>query len=171
MHSESPQQASQASEAAPAELLHHIIQYQSAQRPSAAALWWEGRSSTFAALQDATLRIAGRLATTGNAGDRIAVLGWNSPAFLQLIYGASAAGKVLVPLNARLAPKELAYQLRASGASLTHCEPARQPVLCASVATSVPRSGRSWSRRWCSAPGLWSLWRESSDRSRKKRRR
>ena len=106
------------SQAAPADLLHHIIEYQSVHRPTKPALWWEGQASSFAELQGVVTRIAERLAANGSVGDRIAVLGWNSPTFLHLIYGASAAGKILVPLNARLAPAELAHQLEASGARL-----------------------------------------------------
>jgi acyl-CoA synthetase (AMP-forming)/AMP-acid ligase II len=36
---------------------------------------------------------------------------------MELIYGAAAAGRILVPLNARLAPAELACQLRETGAA------------------------------------------------------
>ena len=111
------------SQAAPADLLHHIIEYQSVHRSTNTALWWEGQASSFAELQGAVMRIAERLAANGSAGERIAVLGWNSPTFLHLIYGASAAGKILVPLNVRLAPAELAHQLRASGASLLFADP------------------------------------------------
>ena len=34
---------------------------------------------------------------------------------MELIYGVPAAGRILVPLNARLAPAELTYQLRSTG--------------------------------------------------------
>ncbi len=43
------------------------------------------------------------------------MLSWNCPEFVELIYGVPAAGRILVPLNARLAPAELAYQLRCTG--------------------------------------------------------
>jgi acyl-CoA synthetase (AMP-forming)/AMP-acid ligase II len=36
---------------------------------------------------------------------------------VELIYGVPAAGHILVPLNARLAPAELAHQIRSSGAT------------------------------------------------------
>ena len=117
-------------QAAQVDLLHQIIEYQSAHRPTSPALWWQGEASSFAELQNVVLRIAERLAASGSVGDRIAVLGWNSPAFLHLIYSASAAGKILVPLNARLAPAELAHQLQASGASLLFADRALlQPLM------------------------------------------
>ena len=34
-------------------------------------------------------------------GDRVAVLAWNCPEFVELIYAVPASGRVLVPLNAR----------------------------------------------------------------------
>ena len=61
-------------------------------------------------------QLAGRLAAEGEPGDRVAVLAFNCPQLLQLIYAAPAAGQVLVPLNARLAPAEIRAQIRRSGA-------------------------------------------------------
>lgn len=122
MQRDSSQQDIEADKAAHADLLHHIVQYQARHRPECPALWWEGRASSYAELQGIVLRIAERLAAEGNAGDRIAVLAWNSPTFLHLLYASSAAGRILVPLNARLAPEEITYQLRASGASTLFAE-------------------------------------------------
>jgi len=49
-------------------------------------------------------------------GDRIAFALHNCPAVLETIYGCFAAGLVVVPLNARLHPKEMGYIVRTSGA-------------------------------------------------------
>ena len=49
-------------------------------------------------------------------GDRLAILEVNSHKFLETYYAAAGIGAVLTPLNYRLAPKEIAYILRDSGA-------------------------------------------------------
>ncbi|MGN6675006.1 MAG: AMP-binding protein, partial [Thermomicrobiales bacterium] len=45
------------------------------------------------------------------AGDRVALLARNSPAFVVTVHALGRLGAVLAPLNARLAPEELAWQL------------------------------------------------------------
>jgi acyl-CoA synthetase (AMP-forming)/AMP-acid ligase II len=63
-------------------------------------------------------------------GDRVAVLAWNCPEFIELIYAVPASGRVLVPLNARLAPAELVYQLQSAGVTTLFGDPALlQPLL------------------------------------------
>lgn len=98
--------------------LQHIIARQAATQPDCAALWWQGAAIDYATLHRNCMATAGRLAAIGAVGDRIAVLSWNCPAFIELIYAVPAAGRILVPLNARLAPAELIYQLQSSGANL-----------------------------------------------------
>ena len=86
--------------------------------PDAVALWWEDAPITFAALWD---RVAGTAAAVSHAsavGDRIAVLSWNRPEVLELLLGIPAAGRIAVPLNARLHPVELRAQLEQCGAGL-----------------------------------------------------
>jgi fatty-acyl-CoA synthase len=51
-------------------------------------------------------------------GDRIAYLGTNAPDTLVLLFAAARLGAILVPLNWRLAPPELAHALSDSGARL-----------------------------------------------------
>jgi len=98
--------------------LQHIMELQASTQPQATALWWQGIAISYATLQHNIAAMAARLAATGAIGDRIAVLSWNCPAFVELIYATAAAGRILVPLNARLAPAELIYQLQSSGANL-----------------------------------------------------
>jgi acyl-CoA synthetase (AMP-forming)/AMP-acid ligase II len=99
-------------------LLHHIIERQSVAQPAAAALWWQGTTISYADLQRNISRAAARLAASGTPGERIAILAWNCPEFVELMYAAPAAGRLLVPLNARLAPAELAYQLQSAGVTM-----------------------------------------------------
>ncbi|MEN9752038.1 MAG: hypothetical protein RLZZ600_1085, partial [Actinomycetota bacterium] len=48
-------------------------------------------------------------------GDRVAYLGENHPAFLEVFYAATELGAIFVPLNTRLAAPELHYMLEDSG--------------------------------------------------------
>ena len=102
----------------PCTQLHHILERQAAAQPEGIALWWQGAATNYATLQRNSMAVAARLAAGGSAGDRVAVLSWNCLQFVELIYAVSAVGKILVPLNARLAPAELIYQLNTSGAAL-----------------------------------------------------
>ncbi|HKT58328.1 MAG TPA: long-chain fatty acid--CoA ligase, partial [Microbacterium sp.] len=49
-------------------------------------------------------------------GDRVAFLGNNHPDFLTTLFACGAVGAIFVPLNTRLAPRELEYMLEDSGA-------------------------------------------------------
>jgi acyl-CoA synthetase (AMP-forming)/AMP-acid ligase II len=94
------------------------MERQASAQPLATALWWQGTAISYATLQRNIAATAARLAATGAIGDRIAMLSWNCPEFVELIYATAASGRILVPLNARLAPAELNYQLQSSGANL-----------------------------------------------------
>jgi len=111
-------------------LLQHIIEHQAAAQPGATALWWQGAAFDYASVQHNIGAVAAHLAADGAAGDRVAILAWNCPEFIELMYGVPAAGRILVPLNARLAPAELLYQLQHSGATMLFAEPTLlQPLL------------------------------------------
>lgn len=51
-------------------------------------------------------------------GDRVAYLGENHPAFLEVFFATTELGAIFVPLNTRLAAPELHYMLEDSGSSL-----------------------------------------------------
>lgn len=51
-------------------------------------------------------------------GTRVAYLGENHPSFLEAFFGTAQLGAIFVPLNTRLAPTELNYLLRDSGATV-----------------------------------------------------
>jgi acyl-CoA synthetase (AMP-forming)/AMP-acid ligase II len=96
---------------------------QAATRPDGIALWWQGQATSYTTLNKRVLHLAARLASTGAPGDRVAILAWNCPEFIELIYAVPASGKILVPLNARLAPAELVYQLQSAGVSTLFGDP------------------------------------------------
>jgi acyl-CoA synthetase (AMP-forming)/AMP-acid ligase II len=101
-----------------ARFLHDLPAIQAGLRPDAVALWWQGEPTTYAQLNQRVEQLAARLAAVGGPGDRIGVLAWNCPQFIELIYACAASGRILVPLNARLAPTEWLYQLDAAGVCL-----------------------------------------------------
>lgn len=103
--------------------LHHLPARQAAIQPDGIALWWRGEAISYGSLNTRVLTLAARLASTGTPGDRVGVLAWNCPEFVELIYGVPASGKILVPLNARLAPAELIFQLQSSGVSTLFGDP------------------------------------------------
>jgi long-chain acyl-CoA synthetase len=71
---------------------------------------------TYAEVLERARRFAGGLRRTGlQKGDRVAVLALNHHRWLELTYGAAAGGFILVPINFRLAPAEMAQQLDDSG--------------------------------------------------------
>ncbi|MGO3151722.1 MAG: o-succinylbenzoate--CoA ligase [Galactobacter sp.] len=77
------------------------------------------RTLTYADLEEAASRAAAAFADAGvGPGDRVAYLGENSPEFVEVLFAAGRIGAVTVPLNTRLAPGELAYQLDDAGVSV-----------------------------------------------------
>ncbi len=72
--------------------------------PDKVALRFEGEDITYADLEERLARLAGGL-TDGlgiRPGDRVAYLGWNSPAVLVLLFACARLGAIFVPLNARM---------------------------------------------------------------------
>lgn len=65
------------------------------------------------------LAVGGNLLALGCApGDRVAFCLANSPRIMEVIFGCFAAGLVVVPVNARLHPREMAYIVANSGARI-----------------------------------------------------
>lgn len=95
---------------APIETLPDIPRYHATQAPNAAALSFEGREMTYGGLDDASNRVANGLIAAGvKPKGRIAILDKNSDAFFSVLFGATKANAVLVPINARLAAPEIAF--------------------------------------------------------------
>jgi O-succinylbenzoic acid--CoA ligase len=100
-------------------LLPDWLARRAALHPERPALLADGRATTFAALSAWADSLAALLAAAGALpGDRVALLARNSAAFAAVVHAAPRAGLVLVPLNTRLAPAELAWQLADCGAAL-----------------------------------------------------
>ena len=89
------------------------------QWPDTIALLQGEECYTYREFRDRALAVGGNLRALGcEAGDRVAFCLANSPRILEIIYGCFAAGLVVVPVNARLHARELAYIVQNSGAKI-----------------------------------------------------
>jgi len=83
------------------------------------AIIFEDQEISYAELSDATSRFAGGLKKLGvEPDDRVAVYLPNLPQFVIAIWGILKAGAVPTPMNPQLKAREIAYQLKDSGAKL-----------------------------------------------------
>jgi O-succinylbenzoic acid--CoA ligase len=81
--------------------------------PQALALICEGRSWTYGELDAEVALWAAHLARLGlGPGQRVGVLLPNGASFVRLVHALARLGAVLVPLNRRLTPDELGWQVR-----------------------------------------------------------
>ncbi len=93
------------------------IRLWAAHSPDRAALRFHGRSLTYRQLDERSSRLAQALRAAGVApGGRVAFLDKNSPEQAELFFGAAKLNAVPVPVNYRLAPPEIAYIVRDTGA-------------------------------------------------------
>ncbi|GAA3947614.1 linear/branched/unsaturated fatty acid:CoA ligase LbuL [Actinomadura viridis] len=77
---------------------------------------------TFTGFDEMADRVAGGLLARGiRRGDRIGLLGLNTPQWLAAFFGAARIGAVVVPLNVRYRERELTYMLGQSGARAVIC--------------------------------------------------
>jgi acyl-CoA synthetase (AMP-forming)/AMP-acid ligase II len=87
------------------------------QRPDQVAIRHGAEQVTYQEFYDRALTFGGNLLASGlNPGDRVAFALANSPRVLETMYGCFAAGLVVVPINARLHPREMAFIVGNSGA-------------------------------------------------------
>lgn len=94
------------------------------QWPDTIAQLQGSESWTYREFRQRSLAIGGNLRALGcEPGDRVAFCLANSPRILELVFGCFAAGLVVVPVNARLHVREMAYIVENSGAKvLVHGE-------------------------------------------------
>lgn len=107
-----------------------FLRYSSQQFPGRTAVVCGDQRFTYAQFSDRTARQAGALRSLGlQPGERVAFLGANCHRLLEGYYGVPEAGGVLLPLNIRLAPQELAYILNDSEASVLFFEEQFTPLV------------------------------------------
>jgi len=97
--------------------------------PDRLALLFRSQCWTFAELDRSVEAAAGQLRAKGvGEGDRVALLGQNSAAFVQAVHAIDRLGAVVVPLNVRLSEAELAWQSSDSGARFLVADESRLAV-------------------------------------------
>ncbi len=86
-----------------------VVRRHAAQRPEAVALRQGERELAYGDLDERSSRLAQALLAHGvREGKRVAYLDRSAPEVVELLFAASKLGAVLVPLNWRMAPPELA---------------------------------------------------------------
>ena len=99
--------------------LGDITRVQARVRPDAIAHVFEDRTTTFAELDKRASQIANGLIAMGvKPQTRVGYIGMNSDRFFEVVYGCFKANAVLVGVNWRLAPPEVAYVLNDAGAEV-----------------------------------------------------
>lgn len=102
-----------------------FLRYAEAQYPRKTAVVCGAERFTYAEFAERAARLAGALRKAGiGEGDRVAFLSTNCHRLLEAYYGVIETGAILLPLNIRLAPAELAYILNDSGAKILFVESA-----------------------------------------------
>lgn len=77
------------------------------------------RTLRYEEFADRIARLTGVFAERGvRKGDRVTYIGNNHPDFLTTFFACGALGAIFVPLNTRLAPRELEYMIEDSGATV-----------------------------------------------------
>ena len=101
-----------------------FVRVHARERPEQAAIWFEERELSYAALHHRSSQCARALLAAGVApGDRIAALTKNCDAFAILWFGAMKVRACVVPVNTRLAVREIASILANSGARMLFVGP------------------------------------------------
>lgn len=92
---------------------------QARQRADKTAISFAGRDLTYGDLDRRSSRAGQALAAAGvGPGDRIAFIDRNTPEFFELLFGAAKLGAVLVAVNWRLTPPEMAFIVNDSTAKV-----------------------------------------------------
>jgi len=93
-----------------------ISRVHAAERPDAVALDFNDRATTYRQLDERASRVAqGLIALGQKPGGRVGYLGKNCDRYFEVLLGAFKARAVIVGVNWRLAPPEIAYVLNDAG--------------------------------------------------------
>ncbi len=114
------------------------LQHRARITPARLALMADNTRWTFRELDERVTHAAARLHSRGaRPGDRVALLARNSADYAVLVHAVSRLGAVLVPLNTRLTPAELIWQVQDAGAGLLLVDDAHAPA-AAEVQAGAP---------------------------------
>lgn len=106
--------------------------------PQTKALIYKDKSWTFEELDHSAQQEALRLSRAGVArGDHVALLGQNSPGYVVTICALMRLGAVAVPLNTRLRPPEIAWQIADADVKAVLVDPLHADLARAALDASV----------------------------------
>src|SRR4029077_18451629 len=86
-----------------------MLRWRARRHPSLEAVWFDGKSQTFAEFNESTSQLAAGFVEKLKLapGDRVGILDKNSAAYFELLFALDKAGLVAAPLNWRLTPREV----------------------------------------------------------------
>jgi len=86
-----------------------LLRWRAQRHPSLQAVWFEGKSQTFAELNESSSQLAAALLDQLGLkpGDRVSIIDKNSAAYLELFFALDKAGLVAAPINWRLTAHEV----------------------------------------------------------------
>jgi fatty-acyl-CoA synthase len=109
--------------------IDHWIRNTARRTPQRVAIDYLGREVTYEELDARSDALAGELLARGVLrGDRIATLTGNTPEHVIVFFACAKAGFILLPLNWRLAARELRFQLEDAEPSVFLVEPAYEAL-------------------------------------------
>jgi acyl-CoA synthetase (AMP-forming)/AMP-acid ligase II len=121
-------------------LLHQLVEATERAAPGDPALHFHDRTISFGELGARIRRAAAATSEIApEAGSRVAMVGPNHPAWISAYYGVPRAGRILLFLNHRLAPPELASLVERSDATAVIGPPEQLDPL----RSALPRACRS----------------------------
>src|ERR1700722_9390395 len=110
--------------------LFDIVERNVRLHPNRLAFALDGERITHAAYRERAERLAGGLARAGiRPGDRVVVVSQNNLEFIDLYGAVARLGAILVPVNWRLSPEEVAYVVADAAPKIVIADAANQPLL------------------------------------------
>jgi fatty-acyl-CoA synthase len=107
-----------------------FIRYARDQFPNRTAIVCDEHRFSYRQFAERSARLAGALVSMGaKSGNRIAFLSTNCHRLLEAYYGVLDAGGILLPLNVRMSPSDLAYVLNDSSARFLFFESRFLPIV------------------------------------------
>lgn len=145
-----------------------FLRYAGEQFPKKIGVVCDDQRFTYEQFAERATQLAGALLAMGaKAGNRVAFLSTNCHRLLEAYYGVLEAGCVLLPLNIRLAPQELAFVINDAEPRFLFLEPQFLPLMeairrsTASIERCFLLSGRS-EANWLAARNYDQLLSEST---------
>jgi acyl-CoA synthetase (AMP-forming)/AMP-acid ligase II len=100
-----------------------VLAHHAERHPDRSMVVFEGRTITYGDMYARVRAVAGELDGVGR-GDVVALLSYNCPEFLEVLFAANYLGAIAMPINWRLAAAEVRYILEHSGAKAIFCDDA-----------------------------------------------